>query len=912
VSTFWVWWLTAKNLMADEISSSSSSANLSTEAVATFRSELRSGFDREDLNESTSFISYLKFAIDSILKHEPLQTALKIIEEELTSHVDQKATDNFGPKLPKSKGNAETEAKKEKRAKFVKDYTARRSDGVFSIGNRVLEFLRDNQQGKLDKNADYQILLNSSGQSIESYTNSLLDSVRCLPTLDTKMLANEQLRLSLNHPRKGLKTNAASLYDIVTKNDVIDLTNNEDIDKLSLSNPARESFRHVLKDYNKARGNVDEEEQEEADAPTKRVRKQTERFSTTAISISKSNTTRNKKRNISEAETVETETVETELNPNKNKRTRRETVDAGTTLAALVTVAATTEADLSVVATTSANAVGDAGATPAALVTVAATTEADLSVVAATSANAVADAGATLAALVTTMAATTGADLSEVAATSATNAVVDAAAGTSAQIIKSISDYNPPLDELLKFSTAVVNQLQQKLHNFENGKSLWTTLLNKSQEVVLLSKESEVNAPKISHSQSGSGTTSISQVVAVALVNNLEENDKHIRESILPPAIELSKLFIWMPKGMNDLSNRDNVMAICLSQAFILYSWPRQQKLPQFDRMKDIVQKLIAADFSGARPAAEATVASTNEQLLSSIQDFVLEIGSISINDQLSESRRSSTSSQPAPIQMDCVQEAIAINVQTLPAAHFNEKILFSVQVQLNTNDLSQRRIPLSFPVTIGSEKVIFQLLAATFVKVKKVTTTLIRFINRYGVHNCGRYIVMNTDGKVKTKLDNGLLFVENEFFVRNLVFVKGNLDTQNEFSAAYKLKEEALFISHSISVDGDKLYKFMHDNVFVEDDIIQSYCSRVAADFQKIEAISSLNPHQRSSIVFPVQFTNNIAEIFSRKATNTMEPISESEKKDLVENYMNSLIGDKSLITLCAGSDRHTISVSF
>ena len=588
--------------------------------------------------------------------------------------------------------------------------------------------------------------------------------------------------------------------------------------------------------------------------------------------------------------------------------------DAGATLAALVTTVAAasdeaTEADPSVEAVISAsavadttsvisaNAVGDAGATPAALVTVAATTEADLSVVAATSANAVADAGATLAALVTTMAATTGADLSEVAATSATNAVVDAAAGTSAQIIKSISDYNPPLDELLKFSTAVVNQLQQKLHNFENGKSLWTTLLNKSQEVVLLSKESEVNAPKISHSQSGSGTTSISQVVAVALVNNLEENDKHIRESILPPAMELSKLFIWMPKGMNDLSNRDNVMAICLSQAFILYSWPRQQKLPQFDRMKDIVQKLIAADFSGARPAAEATVASTNEQLLSSIQDFVLEIGSISINDQLSESRRSSTSSQPAPIQMDCVQEAIAINVQTLPAAHFNEKILFSVQVQLNTNDLSQRRIPLSFPVTIGSEKVIFQLLAATFVKVKKVTTTLIRFINRYGVHNCGRYIVMNTDGKVKTKLDNGLLFVENEFFVRNLVFVKGNLDTQNEFSAAYKLKEEALFISHSISVDGDKLFKFMHDNdVFVEDDIIQSYCSRVAADFQKIEAISSLNPHQRSSIVFPVQFTNNIAEIFSRKATNTMEPISESEKKDLVENYMNSLIGDKSL----------------
>jgi len=242
--------------MADEISSSSSSANLSI--VQTFRSELRSGFDREDLNENSSFISYLKFALDSILKQEPLQSALNIIEEELTGHVNRKATAQYGEKLPKSKGNAETEAKKEKRAKFVKDYTARRADGVFNMGNRVLEFLRDYQQGKLDKNVDYQMLSNSSGQSIDPNTLALVNS---LPQLDTTMLANEQLRLSLNHPRKGLKSKAAELYDIVTRNDdvVIDLTTNEDIVNLSLSDPAKESFRHVLRDYNKARGNVDEE-----------------------------------------------------------------------------------------------------------------------------------------------------------------------------------------------------------------------------------------------------------------------------------------------------------------------------------------------------------------------------------------------------------------------------------------------------------------------------------------------------------------------------------------------------------------------------------------------------------------------------------------------------------------------------
>ena len=561
-----------------------------------------------------------------------------------------------------------------------------------------------------------------------------------------------------------------------------------------------------------------------------------------------------------------------------------------------------TDADLSVVAAMSANVVADAAVvTSAAVVTVAATTDADLSVVAATSAKAVADAGATPVAL-ETVAATyeaTEADPSVGAVVSA-SAVADTTAGTSALVIKFISDYNPPLDELIRFSTAVVNQLQKKFDNFENGKCLWTTLQNfkTSQEIVLLSAESEVNAPNISHSHLGSGTTSIPPVVAVSLVDILEENDIHIRESILPPAKELFKLSIWIPKGMDDLSNRDNFMAICFSQAFILYSWPRQQKLQQFDRMKEIVRKLIAADFSvavaGAEPTAEATRASTNAELLLLIKEFVLDLGSIEINPQLTESRRSSTSSQSAPIQMDCIQEAILKKVQTIPAAHFNENILFSVQLQLNTNELSTRRIPLSFPVEIGTETVIFQLLAATFEKVKKkVTTTLIRFINRYGAHNCGRYMILNTDGKVKTnqdkKGDGGLPFVENEFFVKNLIFVKGNSFTQDEFNVAYKLKGEVLFTSHSVSLNADNLYNFTQTSGLVEDDIIQSYCSRVYADFQKIEAISSQNPHQRSSIVFPVQFTNNIEEFLSRT-------ISESEKKDIVGEFMNSLIGDRSL----------------
>ena len=1033
--------------MADEISSSSSSASTVT-AAQTFRSELRSEFDREDINESSSFISYLKFALNSIICKEPLQLALNIIEEELTGHVEERATKLFGAKLSKSKGNAETEEKKEKRAKFVKDCTARRADGVFNMGNRVLDFLRAYQQGKLDKNFDYQILSSSSGQSVDPNTNVTLELVNSLPALDATMLANEQLWLSLHHPRRGLKSKAAALYDIVTRNDdvVIDLTTNEDIGKLSLSNPAKESFRNVLKDYKKARGNVDEEEQEEEEevpgAATKRLRKQTDRFTSTVTSTPRSNT-RNKKRKNIEAESlpIEAETlpkasiVENVPLSNKNKRTRRETgaeVDSGarseattavgaivpainiaptaialeafkpaaatiaaeanlvpagttalktaiTTEANLVTVAAT-DADPSVEATTAVGAIvpsvtiaptataleafkpaaatiaAEANLVPAGTTALktAITTEANLVTVAATDADpsveattaveatvravtiaptaialeasivpaaAVANAAAAIIAPATPIAAEARTDVAtetdpSVEAVISASAVADTTAETSAQIIQSISTYNPPFDELVVFSTAVVNQLQEKFNMFNKGSSLLAPLQNfiisqsgsgtssNSQEAVLLSTESEVN---ISHSQSGSRTTSTPVEVALALVNILEESDIYIRNCILPSTKEISNLSIWIPKGMEDLSNRDNVMAICFVQAFILYSWTRQEKLQQFDRMKEIVRQLIAlataVDSSvtveaTARPAAAATVASTNADFFLSINEFVVDLGTIEIKDPIASSRRSSTSSQSDSIQMDCIHEAVAANVQKIPTERFNEKFLFSVQVMLNTTDFSTRRIPLSFPLVIGTEKVIFQLLAATFVKGKSTgkKTTLIRVINRYdGIHNCGRYINVNTDGLKRSKLDGGLLFSENSFSLTNLFFVKGNVCTQDEFKVAYKLKEEVLFISHSLPVSGDKLQEFIEKNECVGDEIIQSYCTRVLADFQKIEAIPALNPHQRSSIVFPVQFTNSINEILSRKTT-TNEPISESEKKGLVEAYMNSLIGSSSL----------------
>ena len=72
----------------------------------------------------------------------------------------------------------------------------------------------------------------------------------------------------------------------------------------------------------------------------------------------------------------------------------------------------------------------------------------------------------------------------------------------------------------------------------------------------------------------------IPPVVAVSLVDILEGNDLHIRESILPPVKELLKLSIWIPKEMDDLSNRHNFMAICFSQAFIFILLAKATETP--------------------------------------------------------------------------------------------------------------------------------------------------------------------------------------------------------------------------------------------------------------------------------------------------------------------------------------------
>jgi hypothetical protein len=94
--------------------------------------------------------------------------------------------------------------------------------------------------------------------------------------------------------------------------------------------------------------------------------------------------------------------------------------------------------------------------------------------------------------------------------------------------------------------------------------------------------------------------------------------------------------------------------------------------------------------------------------------------------------------------------------------------------------------------------------------------------------------------------------------------------------------------VSNSLSVTGSELSKFVVEEEFVMDNIIQGYCSAVDKCFKNIEA--QIQPLQWSNIILPVQFINLITSIL------TDSNLSEVDKKSKVTEYVIKNLGNISI----------------
>jgi hypothetical protein len=206
----------AENSIAE---SAESSLAESAEMEKTFSSILDNDYDQREKSNSSSFRVYLNLIIFLFNKETlTLRDVIRFIENQ-----------NYA-KAEATLQNSTLEG--EDLVKLKRGLYSRASDFIFSMGNKILEFLHDLKEQTLAQNVDYLGLLSSIDEEEKGrLTNSIYsvaENARFKGMIIPQQIADEKLYLSVTSHRKGL----LKLKDVVMKTisskasdpEVIDLT----------------------------------------------------------------------------------------------------------------------------------------------------------------------------------------------------------------------------------------------------------------------------------------------------------------------------------------------------------------------------------------------------------------------------------------------------------------------------------------------------------------------------------------------------------------------------------------------------------------------------------------------------------------------------------------------------------------
>jgi len=384
-------------------------------------------------------------------------------------------------------------------------------------------------------------------------------------------------------------------------------------------------------------------------------------------------------------------------------------------------------------------------------------------------------------------------------------------------------------------------------------------------------------------------------IVYESLIQVLDYNEQWIRETLLPKLYrpltgpyykdERNPPTIWLP-NYRIPSNPEEVFVTCFMQAFLLFSWPTQQKHPLFDHVKEATKSFF-------------TQMRTNERVdtVQSMAKLVLDLGTIQFYRKVHPNYMKVHPDYQSTVVQKCwISEAITDNIlkdNQFSSVNSQNYILFSVKVKMHNDSPPSTAIPLTFPVTINGQQVVFQLLAAVYrSQFSNEEDRHIQFVSRYGSYHFGRYIKLNTvqerDFVLDKKQHHGIEYCLNRgsgYRLRELYFVPGNTTIQENCKESTTINDEIMCISNSLSVTGSDISKFVDGEEFVFDNIIQGYCSAVDKYFKNIEA--KIQRLQWSNIILPVQFINLIKSIL------TDLHLSEVDKKSQVTDYVIKNLGN-------------------
>jgi len=218
----------------------------------TFSDKLDEDYDQREKSSASSFKLYLDMALHVLNQNTlTLRNLILFIEEKNNNKTEEKI--------------AKSGLKGAELSKLRRSLNISSTDFIRSMGNKILDFLRDVKHNRAVQNLDYLGLLSSIESKDDKVTlgyliDSLKENQRFSDMIIPERLADERLYLSVKAAREGLlKISNAVIETIRSKAkdpDIIDLTSNDFPVGVNVTDPQFTKIQKMFESYKTEIGSV--------------------------------------------------------------------------------------------------------------------------------------------------------------------------------------------------------------------------------------------------------------------------------------------------------------------------------------------------------------------------------------------------------------------------------------------------------------------------------------------------------------------------------------------------------------------------------------------------------------------------------------------------------------------------------
>ena len=175
------------------------------EELMIFTPRLQDDLKKNDERNTESIILYLEMCQCMFENNYTIRDVLNFIKYTQEEHVKELANEHY----PLKPGPEKTLEDSLNRTKFMKAKNQENADAIIRMGNKILQFLVEINEGIIEENPDYKIILQS--KTDELWKTNLKTWIANIPSdkgfqslLNPQQIATEKLFLSVNDPRNRM------------------------------------------------------------------------------------------------------------------------------------------------------------------------------------------------------------------------------------------------------------------------------------------------------------------------------------------------------------------------------------------------------------------------------------------------------------------------------------------------------------------------------------------------------------------------------------------------------------------------------------------------------------------------------------------------------------------------------------